>query len=42
VFISINEDLEPPRVGAPDLHVVGSSSTLDIPRLIVQFSLDGQ
>jgi len=27
----ILEDLEPSRVGAPDLHVVGSSSTLDVP-----------
>jgi hypothetical protein len=27
----ILEDLEPSRVGAPDLHVVGSSSVLDVP-----------
>jgi hypothetical protein len=42
MFINILEDLEPSRVGAPDLHVVGSSCTLDIPRLVVQLGLDGQ
>jgi hypothetical protein len=31
MIVSIFEDLEPSRVGAPDLHVVGSSSTLDVP-----------
>jgi len=31
VFILIVEDLEPLRVGTPDLHVVGFSSILDIP-----------
>jgi hypothetical protein len=29
------EDLEPSRVSAPDLHVVGFTSTLDVPRLVV-------
>jgi hypothetical protein len=38
----ISEDLEPSRVGTPDLHVVGSSSTLDIPRLIVISGSDSQ
>jgi hypothetical protein len=33
--ISVYEDLEPSRVGAPNLHVVSSSSALDIPRLVV-------
>jgi Na+-translocating ferredoxin:NAD+ oxidoreductase RnfD subunit len=27
----VDKDLEPSRVGAPDLHVVGSTSTLDVP-----------
>jgi hypothetical protein len=35
------EYLEPSRVGAPDLHVGSSSSTLDIPRLVVQSCSDG-
>jgi hypothetical protein len=30
VFILILEDLEPLRVGTPDLHVIGLSSILDI------------
>jgi hypothetical protein len=34
-FILIFEDLEPSRVCAPDLHVRGSSSALNIPRLLV-------
>jgi hypothetical protein len=38
----ILEDLPPSRVGAPDLHVVGSSRILDIPRLIVVSSSDSQ
>jgi len=40
VFVTIDEDLEPSRVGAPDLHVVSSTRTLDIPWLVVQLSLD--
>jgi hypothetical protein len=35
------EYLEPSRVSAPNLHVSGFSSTLDVPWLIVQSSLDG-
>jgi len=35
LVILILEDLEPAGVCAPDLHVVGSSRVLDIPRLIV-------
>jgi hypothetical protein len=31
LVVLILEDLEPSRVGAPDLHVVGLSSALDIP-----------
>jgi hypothetical protein len=27
----VDKDLEPSRVGAPNLHVVGSAGTLDIP-----------
>jgi hypothetical protein len=42
VFTFILEDLEPSWVGAPDLHVVGSSSVLDVPWLVVQSCLDGQ
>jgi hypothetical protein len=38
----ILEHLEPSRVGAPDLHVVGSTSTLDIPRLVVISGSDSQ
>jgi hypothetical protein len=37
----ISKDLEPSRVGAPDLHVVGLSCTLNIPRLVVQSCSDG-
>jgi hypothetical protein len=40
-FISICEDLEPSRVGAPDLHVLSSSSTLNVPGLVVQSGSDG-
>jgi hypothetical protein len=36
------EYLEPSRVSAPDLHVVGFTSVLDIPRLIIVSSSDGQ
>jgi hypothetical protein len=35
VFILEEENLEPSGVSAPDLHVVGSTSTLDIPGLVV-------
>jgi hypothetical protein len=42
LVVLILEDLEPSRVGAPDLHVVGSSSALDIPRLVVQSCSNGQ
>ena len=31
VLCFIDEDLEPSRVGAPDLHVVGSSGILNVP-----------
>jgi hypothetical protein len=31
VLTSVLEDLEPSRVGAPDLHFVSSSSTLNVP-----------
>jgi hypothetical protein len=31
LFVFILEDLEPSRVGAPDLHVVGLSGVLNIP-----------
>jgi len=34
--------LEPSRVCAPDLHVVGFTRALDIPRLVVISSSDGQ
>jgi hypothetical protein len=40
--VLILEHLEPSRVGAPDLHVVSSTSTLDIPRLVVISSSDSQ
>jgi hypothetical protein len=40
--VLILENLEPSRVSAPDLHVVGSTSTLDIPRLVVISSSDSQ
>jgi hypothetical protein len=42
LVILILENLEPSRVSAPDLHVISSSSTLDIPRLIVVSCSDGQ
>jgi hypothetical protein len=42
LVVLILEDLEPSRVGAPDLHVIGSTCTLDIPRLIVQSCSDCQ
>jgi hypothetical protein len=41
VFVEL-EDLEPSRVSAPDLHVVCLTSTLDIPRLVVVSSSNGQ
>jgi hypothetical protein len=40
--IFILEDLEPSTVGAPDLHVVSFSSTLDIEGLVVVSSSDSQ
>jgi hypothetical protein len=42
LVVLVLEHLEPSRVGAPDLHVVGSTSTLDIPRLVVVSSSDSQ
>jgi hypothetical protein len=42
LFFLILENLEPSRVSAPDLHIVGSTSALDIPRLVVQSSSDCQ
>jgi hypothetical protein len=42
VVSSVPEDLEPSRVGAPDLHFVSSSCTLNVPRLIVVSSSDSQ
>jgi hypothetical protein len=41
IFVEL-EDLEPSGVSAPDLHVVGLTSTLDVPRLIVVSSSDCQ
>jgi hypothetical protein len=41
MFSFILEELEPSGVGAPDLHVVGLSSILDIPRLVVELGLNG-
>jgi hypothetical protein len=35
LVLLILEKLEPSRVGTPDLHVIGSTRALDIPRLIV-------
>ena len=40
--VLILENLEPSRVGAPDLHIIGSSSTLDVPRLVVVSGSDGK
>jgi hypothetical protein len=42
LILLILEKLEPSRVGTPDLHVISFTSTLDIPRLIVQSSSNGQ
>jgi len=36
------ENLEPSRVCAPDLHIVGFSWVLDVPRLIVISGSNGQ
>jgi hypothetical protein len=36
------EELEPLRISAPDLHVVGSTRTLDVPWLVIQSSSDSQ
>jgi hypothetical protein len=40
-FSLVFEHLEPSGVCAPDLHVVGSTSTLDVPRLVVVSGPDG-
>jgi len=42
LFFLISKDLEPSWVGAPDLHIISSSSILDIPWLIVVFGFDSQ
>jgi hypothetical protein len=42
LVVLISEYLEPSRVSAPDLHVIGLTSILDVPRLIVVSSPDGQ
>jgi hypothetical protein len=39
---SILEDLEPSRASAPDLHVIGFTCTLDVPRLVVVSSSNGE
>jgi hypothetical protein len=39
--ISELEYLEPLWISAPDLHVVGSTSRLDVPWLVIQSSSDG-
>lgn len=36
------KDLEPLGVGAPDLHLICSSCTLDVPRLVVVSGSDGK
>jgi hypothetical protein len=40
LVVLVLKHLEPSRVSWPDLHVVGSTSALDIPWLIVQSSSD--
>jgi hypothetical protein len=40
--VLVSEHLEPSRVGAPDLHVVGSTGALDVPRLIVVSCSNGE
>jgi hypothetical protein len=42
LIIIVLEDLEPSWVGAPDLHVVGSTWALDVEWLVVQSCLDSQ
>jgi hypothetical protein len=42
LILLILENLEPSRVGAPDLHIVGLARTLDIPRLVVVSGSDGK
>jgi hypothetical protein len=42
LIILISENLEPSRVGRPDLHVLSLSRALDIPRLVVVSSSDSQ
>jgi len=38
----ISKDLVPSWVSAPDLHIVGSTRALDVPRLVVVSGSDGQ
>jgi hypothetical protein len=40
--VLILENLEPSWVGAPNLHIICSTSTLDVPRLIVVSCFDSQ
>jgi hypothetical protein len=42
LVILILENLEPSRVGAPNLHVVGLTRRFDVPRLVVQSGSDSQ
>jgi len=42
LFTLISEDLEPPRVGAPNLHISSFTSTLDVPRLVVVSCSNGK
>jgi hypothetical protein len=42
LVVLIFENLPPSWVGAPDLHIVGSSRALDVPRLVVVSGSDGQ
>jgi hypothetical protein len=42
LILFVLEELEPSRVSAPDLHVVGLTCTLDIPRLIVISGFDSK
>jgi hypothetical protein len=42
VFTTVDKDLEPSRVGWPDLHVLGLTSGFDIPWLIVWPGSDSQ
>jgi hypothetical protein len=42
LILLILENLPPSRVSAPDLHVIGSTRALDIPRLVIVSGSDGQ